>query len=224
MARGKGIAGRPPTEPPGPRARRRRGGLTEEEAALWQQVARTATPLHPGRPAEAAAKDDPAPPPPPARESFSDLMGAPPVPPGFRIGAAADPRRAHDLAPPLAERLGEAPPRMDGRNYRRMLRGKTAPEARIDLHGMTLAEAHPALVGFLLSAQARGLRLVLVITGKGKPPADDGPIPVRAGVLRHQVPHWLRLPPIGPLVLQVAPAHLRHGGTGAYYVYLRRLR
>jgi DNA-nicking Smr family endonuclease len=41
-------------------------------------------------------------------------------------------------------------------------------------------------------------------------------------VLRHQVPQWLRLPPLGNVVMQVTPAHIRHGGHGAYYVYLRR--
>ncbi|MFG6543173.1 Smr/MutS family protein, partial [Sulfitobacter sp. M22298] len=53
---------------------------------------------------------------------------------------------------------------------------------------------------------------------------DGGPIPVRDGVLRHQVPQWLSMPPLSSLVLQVAQAHVSHGGGGAYYVYLRRNR
>lgn len=208
-------------------ARRRRGGLTEEEAALWQQVARTARPLHPSHsqprpaspePPRPVAEPRPAP---PKGDGFAALLGDRP---GFRVGEAADPRRPHDLSPPLADRLTHAPPRMDGQAFRRLLRGKSRPEARIDLHGLTLAEAHPVLIRFILSAQARGMRLVLVITGKGRPVPDHGPIPVRSGALRHQVPHWLHTAPLAPLVLQVAPAHLRHGGGGAYYVYLRRLR
>lgn len=101
-----------------------------------------------------------------------------------------------------------------------MSRGKIAPEARIDLHGMTLAVAKSALTGFILSCSASGRRLVLVITGKGK--GDHGPLPSRSGALRHEVPHWLDLPPLSRMVLQVVPAHVRHGGGGAYYVYLRR--
>jgi DNA-nicking Smr family endonuclease len=61
-----------------------------------------------------------------------------------------------------------------------------------------------------------------VITGKGKAKLDHGYSMQRSGVLRQQVPSWLRLPPIGPAVLQVVEAHLRHGGSGAYYVYLRK--
>ena len=76
------------------------------------------------------------------------------------------------------------------------------------------------MTGFILSAQASGRRLVLVITGKGR--GDIGPLPTRSGALRHEVPHWLHMAPMAGFVMQVVPAHLRHGGGGAYYVYLRR--
>ncbi len=65
---------------------------------------------------------------------------------------------------------------------------------------------------------------MLVITGKGKRSADPGPIPTPRGVLRHQVPQWLSMPPLAQAVLQITPAHLSHGGEGAYYVYLRKPR
>lgn len=109
---------------------------------------------------------------------------------------------------------------MDPKTHRRMAKGKMAPEARLDLHGLTLAAAHPELIRFILSSHADGRRLVLVITGKGK--GDHGPLPTRPGALRHQVPHWLHMPPLAPVVQQVTAAHHRHGGEGAYYVYLRR--
>jgi DNA-nicking Smr family endonuclease len=89
---------------------------------------------------------------------------------------------------------------------------------------MTLDRAHPALTRFILSAHGNGKRLVLVITGKGKLRDDDGPIPVRFGVLRHQVPQWMSMPPLSSAILQVTQAHLKHGGGGAYYVYLRKPR
>lgn len=96
------------------------------------------------------------------------------------------------------------------------------PDARIDLHGLTLAEAHPRLLRFLLGAQAQGHRLVLVITGKGRD-ADAGVgMPVPKGILRHQLPHWLATPPLSQIVLDLRQAHYRHGGDGAFYVYLRR--
>lgn len=144
--------------------------------------------------------------------------------PDFRIGATPLKRSTAriDLSPHPGQALHDHPLRMDHKTHRRMSQGKLAPQARIDLHGMTLNVAQPALTRFILNARAEGLRLVLVITGKGREGGRDAPLPVRPGALRHNVPHWLHMAPMGQLVLQVRPAHRNHGGEGAYYVYLRR--
>lgn len=134
------------------------------------------------------------------------------------------PTITRDVLRPVAERLSKAQVQMDRKAFDQMRRGKLKPEGRIDLHGMTLDHAHPALTRFILSSQASGRRLVLVITGKGKARDEGGPIPVRFGVLRHQVPQWLSMAPLSQAVLQITPANIRHGGTGAYYVYLRKRR
>lgn len=126
--------------------------------------------------------------------------------------------------PSVTDELRSAPVQMDRKSFDQMKRGKLKPEGRIDLHGMTLDRAHPALTRFILSSHSSGKRLVLVITGKGKSRDDGGPIPVRFGVLRHQVPQWLKMQPLSSVVMQITPAHDRHGGGGAYYVYLRKLR
>jgi DNA-nicking Smr family endonuclease len=111
---------------------------------------------------------------------------------------------------------------MDRRRFLAMTRGRSTPEARIDLHGMTLAEAHDELARFLLRCHAAERRLVLVITGKGGGRGRTGHYEPSAGVLRRHVPHWLALPPLDRLVLQTAEAHRSHGGAGALYVYLAR--
>lgn len=199
----------------------RRRILRPEEEALWQEVARSIRPTSDAalarlrKPVHLPEVVPPAPA--PVVHDHTPLFTA------FRLGEKARPLRSTAvLAPSPGEALAQAPLQMDARKHAKMTRGKLEPEARIDLHGMTLAEAHPELIRFVLNAQTAGLRLVLVITGKGKPGPDHGPIPQRVGVLRHQVPHWLRMAPLGPAVLQVTEAHLKHGGGGAYYVYLRK--
>ena len=193
---------------------RRRRGLTPDEQALWSRVAKTATPMNPHRPLkadESGLRPDSKPRPAPKK----------PIP-RFEIGETASlpvPDYPHYAATP-AQRLAAQPVRMDKKTHKRMSQGKLLPEARLDLHGMTLAQAHPELIRFILSCQANGHRLVLVITGKGR--GDHGPLPTRPGALRHQVPYWLHSPPLGAIVQQVTAAHYRHGGEGAYYVYLRR--
>ena len=200
----------------------RRRTLRPEEEEIWQAVARTAKPMHTShhvflKPVEAAAHPVPFRP-----ETLPPHATPQPRLPGFRLGEKARGKPTHDLLPSLSESLAAAPLQMDAKTHGKMTRGKLTPEARIDLHGLTLSEAHPELIRFVLNAQTAGMRLVLVITGKGKRGQDIGPIPQRMGALRHQVPQWLRLPPMGQAVLQVSEAHLKHGGTGAYYVYLRR--
>ncbi|TKD26164.1 DNA mismatch repair protein MutS [Rhodobacter capsulatus] len=198
---------------------RRRRLLSAEDRDLWEKVAATTQAMHRHAPISAGTEPDPAHAPhhPPKKPRFEMK--------DFRIGQQApDLGWRLDLAPSISDQLHRQPIVMDRKTHREMSRGKLEPEARIDLHGMTLTQAHPELTHFLLSAQDRGCRLALVITGKGKRGADDGPIPQRQGVLRHQVPQWLRLPPLGAVVMQVTEAHLKHGGSGAYYVYLRRMR
>lgn len=189
--------------------------IKPEELELWNKVTQTAKQLEPE--ARNAAIKMPEQ---PARKPAVDPL--PPIP-KFKIGARAKPKTSTAALPQtVSDHLAKAPVQMDRKAFTRLKRGKLVPEARLDLHGMTLDQAHPALIQFILTSQARGLRLVLVITGKGDRDDPHDPMPRRRGVLKRQVPVWLRMAPVGQAVLQIAEAHIRHGGTGAYYVYLRR--
>lgn len=193
--------------------------LSDEDRAAWDRVARSARRLHP--------MADPAPPE-PAAVFPSDPGAAPapvPLPPLDRRVRLEPPVRL-DLVPPLAQRLAAQPPQLDGGLNRRLARGQMAPDSRIDLHGLTRDQARAALTGHLFAAQGRGDRLVLAITGKGRGPGSDelAPIPRRPGAIRHDLPHWISQPPLRALVLDLRAAHRRHGGDGAFYIYLRRMR
>jgi DNA-nicking Smr family endonuclease len=196
--------------------------LSDEDRAAWARVAESVRPL-----AQALVPmADPVPAAPTAPLRPDPAAPPPRLGPIERRPAAEPPIRL-DLVPPLAERLAARPPQLDGTRQRRLARGQMDPEARIDLHGMTRDQARAALTGFLLGARARGERLVLVITGKGREGdgrGDLAPIPRKPGAIRHDLPHWLGQAPLAALVLDVRPAHRRHGGGGAFYVYLRRIR
>lgn len=194
--------------------KRRPRHLSKEEHALWDKVAGSTTPL-----IKSPTKL--------AFESGLDMQAEKQVEPAKtpqRFDKTLTITPATKISPDPLPNEKPAPLNMDKRLYQRMKRGKSKPEARIDLHGMTTAQAHPALIGFILRAVSDQKRLVLVITGKGRRSEDIGPIPTRQGVLRHQVPQWLSVPPLAQLVLQVTEAHQSHGGGGAYYVYLRKTR
>ena len=181
--------------------------LRPEEEELWLKITKSTKPLD--------TRNLPHKAPVPKKAGTQDVR-TPPISP-FRVGELSNsPKPATRISPP------DQPLRMDRKTYGRMRQGKSAPEARIDLHGMTVDVAHSALRAFLLRCHADRKRLVLVITGKGR--SDDlmGMSDGGRGVLRRQVPHWLELPPLRQIVLQTATAHQKHGGSGALYVYLRR--
>jgi DNA-nicking Smr family endonuclease len=185
--------------------------LAPEDAALWDRVARSAKPLIRGKNRQSALEPD--------------LPGTaqPPPPPAPKPKRAA-PRslvRATQPEPPKA-----APPaQYDRREAKRLATGRAEIDARIDLHGMRQREAHRALNAFLASAQARGHRHVLVITGKGRSRKTGAPASfidetVEPGVLRRVLPQWLDS--LSGIVVGYTQAGPRHGGEGAFYVRLRK--
>lgn len=130
------------------------------------------------------------------------------------------PARPRDATTPAASprplRVGDLAD-VDRRTAESLRRGRMEIAARLDLHGMTRAAAQDALEGFIGAASGRGLRCVLVITGKGTMSGNGG-------VLRREVPRWLNLPDLRPKVVACVEAQRRHGGEGALYVLLRRRR
>jgi DNA-nicking Smr family endonuclease len=104
---------------------------------------------------------------------------------------------------------------IDKATLARLKRGEIAIDARLDLHGLTQAEAHRALDRSLDAAVRGGARLLLVITGRGA--GGDG-------ILRRALPGWIASGAHAARVLRLEPAQPRHGGGGAWYVYLRRQR
>ena len=115
---------------------------------------------------------------------------------------------------------------LDRQTSRQLDKGKLEVEARLDLHGMRQRDAHAQLRRFLKTAQAKGLKHVLVITGKGvdQTAAKSFYEEDERGVLRQAVPHWLADPEFATLVVSFSQAPRRLGGEGALYVRLRRPR
>jgi DNA-nicking Smr family endonuclease len=184
-------------------SRRRHRPPTPEELRLWEAVTHTVMPLGQRRPG--APKPDAAE---PADGKAGPGAKATP-PPDVAVAAPSRPKPA--LPPALSP--------IDRRTRTRLSRGTVSIDARIDLHGLTQAAAHGRLARFLRQAQADGAKLVLVITGKGKPRGEFGG--EERGVLRRAVPMWLASAEMRPLVVGFDEAGPTHGGGGALYVRVR---
>ena len=181
---------------------RRKRGLSAEEHALWESVAKQVKPLR---------KRHRAPKPPVA--SPEPETNAAPKP----MASSKPPAPAPIVAPPRPEPPPLAP--IGRRERSHLSRGRKEIDARLDLHGMTQTRAHRALFGFLQRAHHDGMTFVLIITGKGKMGTES-----ERGVLRRQVPLWLSLPEFRTLVVGFEEAGIGHGGEGALYVRVRRSR
>ena len=178
--------------------------LSAEEIELWLSVAKTVAP-RPGsqlpQPAPTMHKASPR------AEENEPKRSAPGQDPPPKPAAVAPPK-----PPPLAP--------LERRLRQKLARGRTAPDAAIDLHGLRRQEAFVALHQFLARAQRDGAKLVLVVTGKGERGglSEDG----SGGVLRRSVPQWLRGAEYHSIVVGFEEASRPHGGAGALYVRLKR--
>lgn len=162
--------------------------LTTDEKKLWRRVAASVKTRRPLPAAEADEADEPRP------VKRTAPSPAPKV--------AAAPARAKATPPP-----------QDRGNEKRVRRGKLEIGGKLDLHGHTQDTGRAALARFLRSAQARGDRTVIVITGVGR----GG-----EGILKRRFPEWIAERDIREFVSGYAPAHRAHGGAGAFYVFLKR--
>jgi DNA-nicking Smr family endonuclease len=176
-------------------------GLSGEDKSLWEFVTRSIRPL----------------------ENNRRIMD-----PGQKIQPPKNPEKSRlgDWIPAFGLKPAQSPdytgeqPGLDRRTAERLRRGEMPIEARLDLHGLRQGEAQDRLVRFLLESYASGRRCVLVITGKGNRFSPEQ----EAGILRRMLPVWLGMMPLAPIILAHAPAKARDGGSGAFYILLRRQR
>jgi DNA-nicking Smr family endonuclease len=173
--------------------------LTEDDRILWGKVARSTRAL-PGRMQ-------------PIEEFEASLLA--------RTEA---PEEKKPVAKPsvMTETVAEKPKKSAGHHHplerpvrKKLAKGRLQLEARIDLHGMFQSEAHSLLHNFILRAHERGLRHVLVITGKGASMGSDG-------ALKRAVPMWFSKPEFRNLISSYETSAQNHGGEGALYVRLAK--
>lgn len=184
--------------------------LTPEEQELWRYVTRNDTPLNPDTLLEEPDLD--------VSKLVSPPAAAPAGPiirkwkPGIKAPTATGAKGEQDFA--IGQYAG-----IDGSTAERFRKGNYLIDATLDLHGMTRDRAFTALMQFLESHYRAGSRCLLVITGKGgKPPTKE------AGVLKGLVPRWLAEPEPRRMLLAIDSARPKHGGSGAYYLLLKRKR
>lgn len=187
-------------------ARKGKRDLETEERVLWGKVARTVRAL-PGRMEDLLQFE----------ETYTETSS--PLLPGEQASVAGKITLPVEVTP---DKEGKNPANhrhhpLEKPVKRKISRGALALEARVDLHGMFQSEAHTVLLDFIMRAHERGLRHVLVITGKGSSLGSEG-------ALKRAVPLWFSKPEFRFFISSYEPAARNHGGEGAFYVRLSRPR
>ena len=214
----------------------RRRGLTPEEEALWRKVTRDVAPSRMKKPVPEMLVS-----PPKSMQKPSSGMGLARRHMGPEGGPAGP--ASHGRPKPPSPRLEHPFASGDPRLEKLAGRGRLPIDATLDLHGHTQRTARPVLHQFIAEGYARGARCLLVITGKGAPEFTRG---VEAetggawngghsggmgggmsggsgrGVLRARLAHWIGEDTVRKFVSRASPAHQRHGGGGAFYIFLKR--
>ena len=170
--------------------------LTDEEKALWEAFTKGAEPLK---------KEEKESFKPPKKEKKISRSHIPPIP------------QESFASPPKNEASVDPIQNLDRKTSRKIRKERIEIDATLDLHGLTQTEAYGKLSYFIPNSQARGHKLILVITGKGSSRSYE-----KVGVLRNNVPQWLQNKASFPQVLSISSAQPQHGGNGAFYVFLRK--
>ncbi|MED5544482.1 Smr/MutS family protein [Novosphingobium decolorationis] len=185
--------------------------LSEDEARLWGEVARTVKPLEPAVRRPVSTTSVPA----------EKAKPAPPV-----IAKKVKGRVPPPLMPkpaPAKVPKGETQLHLDGSWERRIAKGTLVPDFSLDLHGSNLDYAYRRLMDGLSQGKAMGARVVLVVTGKPRP-VDAMDRGERRGAIRAKIKDWLMVSEHASDIVAIRGAHRRHGGQGALYIVLKRRR
>lgn len=182
--------------------------LSEDEKKIWEKIAKTVQRTLPDGE--------------PETESFENLLENETSAPLKKMSRMIT-KGTEDKRQIKAGHAGDS--EMDRKTLVALKRGNIRPERTIDLHGLSQEQAHSLIIQHILIAYERGQRCLLVITGKGRRTSGgifSHPAMSGDGVLKSKLPLWLNMEPVKSCVLKHVHAHAKDGGSGAFYVYLRR--
>ena len=95
----------------------------------------------------------------------------------------------------------------------------------LDLHGLTLDEANIKVENFITDCFDRKVSKVIIVTGKGLHSQNDKDpyISEKFGILKNSVPDFIKNnPSLMAKIKSITSAEISDGGSGAFYVFLKK--
>jgi len=97
----------------------------------------------------------------------------------------------------------------------------------IDLHGYTLDEANKFIENFIIKSYQEKINKLIVVTGKGihSQNEKDPYLSKDLSILKHSVPEFIKNNrELMKKIIDIKGADEKDGGSGAFYIYLKKLK
>ena len=97
----------------------------------------------------------------------------------------------------------------------------------IDLHGYTLDEANKVIEEFIYKSYEEKVNKLIIITGKGLHSENEkNPyVSEKLSILKHSVPEFiLKNKNLMRFINEIKDAKIEDGGSGAFYIYLKKVK
>ena len=114
--------------------------------------------------------------------------------------------------------------RLDNKDFVN-IKQKNFKTKSIDLHGFTLEEANKLIKKFIINSQNDGVSKLKVVTGKGLHSQNEkNPyVSKDLSILRFSVPEFIKnTPELIKLITEIKEAEIEDGGSGAFYIFLKK--
>jgi len=96
---------------------------------------------------------------------------------------------------------------------------------KLDLHGFSLNDANKIVRKFIIDSSNIGCKKVLIITGKGlRSKVYNNPyLSEKMNVLKNSIPEFIMNDKdLSSLIIKTSKADKKHGGDGAFYIFLKQ--
>ena len=116
--------------------------------------------------------------------------------------------------------------KLNDKDYKSNL--KTSQKIRsIDLHGFTLLEANKIIEQFINKSYEEKINKLIIVTGKGLHSENEkNPfVSKKLSILKYSVPEFIKNnKKLMKKIIEFKDAEIKDGGSGAFYIYLKKLK
>ena len=106
-------------------------------------------------------------------------------------------------------------------------KNKIEKKRTIDLHGFTLDQANKTIESFINKSFKDEVSKLIVVTGKGLHSKNESNpfVSNKLSILKYSIPEFIKSNDIlMKKIIEIKDADIKDGGSGAFYIYLKKLK